>query len=108
MQDDTQLRQLRFSMAGLLRRTLDSIVIHNHFPILPWEATGVISDKLRDDVFKLPRIKSEQDLENYFSTAIGKRKYVESERHFIIRFKSGAKRVVYPYQEGTFISTFRK
>ncbi len=100
--DDTaKLRELRFAMAGLLKRIIDKIVIHNDMSIYPWEA-DVISDKLHDQIMSLRNIKTQDDVENYLSKPTGKRAYTESERYFVIKFKSGVERVIHPYSGSTY------
>ncbi len=101
--DATKLRELRFSMAGLLKRIIDKIVVHNDMMINPWEAE-YISDKLRDQILSLRNIKTQVDVESYLSKPVGKRAYVESERYFVIKFKSGTARKVQPYTSGTYMS----
>lgn len=101
--DTSRLRELRFAMAGLLRRITDKIVLYNDMTINPWEADE-ISDQLRNQILSLRDIKTEEDVERYLGKPVGKRAYTESERYFVIRFKSGASRVVHPYSGMTYMS----
>ena len=95
-------------MHGLLRRVVDTIVVHNNFDIYPWEVTDVISNKLRKQVLDKAKIKTEAELETYFSKSHGKRTYAKSERYMIIRFSNGTVRVVQPYTNQTYLSVTEK
>jgi DNA invertase Pin-like site-specific DNA recombinase len=107
-QDAVKLREIRYKMHGLLRRVVDTIVVHNNFDIYPWEVTDVISNKLRKQVLDKAKIKTEAELETYFSKLHGKRAYAKSERYMIIRFRNGTVRVVQPYTNQTFLSVTEK
>ena len=103
-QDTVKLREIRYKMHGLLRRVVDTIVVHNNFDIYPWEVTDVISNKLRKQVLDKAKIKTEAELETYFSKPHGVRTYAKSERYIIIRFRNGTVRVVQPYSNKTYLS----
>jgi DNA invertase Pin-like site-specific DNA recombinase len=103
-QDTAKLRKIRYMMHGLLKRVVENIVVQNNFDINPWEAEDFISDKLRKQVLDKPKIKTEADLETYFSKPHGKRSYAKSERYMIIRFRNGTVRVVLPYTNQTYLS----
>ncbi|QCO57471.1 recombinase family protein (plasmid) [Pseudorhodobacter turbinis] len=95
--DEDVIYEIRMSMAGLLKRVLDKIVLHNNMTIFPPEADDLINDKLRAEL-------GNRNLETYFSKDYGVRKYVESERFLVVQFKTGTKRVVVPYLGTTYLS----
>ena len=99
-EDLGKLREIRFSMVGLLKRVVSEIVVHNHFTINPWEADEVVSDKLRNEL----GLKAEKQFEEYFGKALGVRKYGHSERYFMVKFSNGSSRVVHPYSGVTYMS----
>jgi len=107
-QDTVKLREIRYKMHGLLRRVVDTIAVHNNFDIYPWEVTDVISNKLRKQVLDKANIKTQAELETYFSKPHGKRTYAKSERYMIIRFRNGTVRVVQPYTNQTYLSVTEK
>ena len=103
-QDTVKLREIRYKMHGLLRRVVDAIVVHNNFDIYPWEASDFINNKLRKQVLDKAKIKTEADLETYFSKPHGVRAYAKSERYMIIKFRNGTVRVVQPYTGLNYLS----
>ena len=103
-QDTVKLREIRYKMHGLLRRVVDTIVVHNNFDIYPWEASDFINNKLRKQVLDKAKIKTEADLETYFSKPHGVRAYAKSERYMIIEFRNGTVRVVQPYTGLNYLS----
>lgn len=99
-EDKEQLREIRFSMNSLLKRNIDTITIYNEFTINPWEVNDLISPSLHKSMGE----KTDEELESYFSKPHGQRLYAESERYFAVKFKSGAVRVVQPFENKTFMS----
>ena len=106
--DKTKLREIRYAMHGLLCRSVKNIIMHNDFTINPWEAFDVISAKLGDEVLTRTRIKSADELEDYFSKPHGKRAYTKSERYMLVKFSNGMSRVVKPYDDKTYLPVSAK
>ena len=98
--DTAQLRKMRYAMHGLLKRHIDEVTIYNDFELNPLEITDVMSKKLKAHMGG----KTDEELEDYFSKPHGKRLYAESERFFVVKFKSGAIRAVQPFENKTFMS----
>lgn len=101
--DPERLREIRFQMHSILKRTLDEVVIHNGETVNPWDAIDHISDKLGEELFARG-YNTEEKLETFFSKPHGQRAYDHSERFFVVRFKNGVIRVVHPYQNATYMA----
>ncbi|MBQ2260835.1 MAG: recombinase family protein [Loktanella sp.] len=98
--DAEQLKEIRYAMNALLKRTIEVITVYNDFELFPWEVPDVLSSRLLTSLGKM----SQDKMETYFSKPHGKRAYIESERYFVIKFKSGSVRVVQPYENKTYLS----
>jgi hypothetical protein len=102
-EDLAKLREIRFSMSGLLKRIVSEIVVTNDFTINPWEIEDILSDKFMAEMIE-SGVKTEKALESYFSKPHGIRRYAYSERYFLVKFRSGSSRVVHPYSGVTYMS----
>ena len=101
--DADELRQIRFRMHSILKRTVDNIVIYNGETVEPWDAIDHISEKLGNELFARG-INTEEKFQDYFRKPSGQRMYDKSERFFVVRFKNGVVRVVNPYLGVTHMS----
>ena len=105
-QKDT-LKEVRFQLHGILRKTVDKIFIYNGGTINPWDLEGNISAKLTKDLEKRG-ISSQSEIEKYFNKPAGKRLFNHSARLFVVRFKNETARVVHPYENVTYQSVSEK
>jgi DNA invertase Pin-like site-specific DNA recombinase len=101
IEDQSQVKELRFAMHSLIRRVIVSLTLHNGMTVNPWEVPDMLSKQLIADMNE-KGLEADKQLESYFSKAYGQRLYNASERYFIVKFKSGASRVVHPYSGLTY------
>ena len=96
-----KLKEARFQMHGILRSTIEKIIIRNGEMIYPWEVEGNISPKLIQ-VLEERGVKGQYELEKYFEKPAGKRQFNYSTRLFVVHFKNGNVRYVHPYENVTY------
>ena len=106
-EEKLKLKEARFQMHGILRKTIDKIVVYNGETISPWEIEGNVSSKLIEALNERG-ISGQHEIEKYLEKPAGKRLFNHSERFFSVRFKNGTVRVVHPYENVTYQSVSEK
>lgn len=107
IKDQVKLRELRFAMSSIIKRTVESIGVYNDFAINPWEVTTEASTLFLREL-RASGKNTDAKIEKYMSSPVGKRNYVKSERYLVVKFKSGAVRVIHPYSGTTYMSVSEK
>ena len=106
-ENKVKLREVRFQMQSILRKTVAEITVHNGETINPWEVLDNISSKLRT-LLNERGLTDQTEIEKYFEKPYGKRQFNHSERSFAVRFKNGAVRIVHPFENVSYKSLSEK
>ena len=94
---EPQSKEVRQRLSRLIDDLVDLIVIHSDDSLLvnPWETKDNLSGEYIEWFNKTRTHQSKhKTLEEYLSTAHGKRSLLSFERYFIVKFKSGSIRYV--------------
>jgi DNA invertase Pin-like site-specific DNA recombinase len=105
--DENAIREARYSMSGLLRRTVESIVVMNQFELEPYEIPEMVSDRLLRELGDAG-FNTEKKLQDYLLKPVGARRYTASERSYVVKFRNGTSRIVKPYDQNSYQSVSEK
>jgi hypothetical protein len=105
--DENAIREARYSMSGLLRRIVESIVVKNDFSIMPYEIPEMVSDRLLRELDDAG-FNTDEKLKNYLLKPVGGRRYTASERFYVVKFRNGTSRIVKPYDQNSYQSVSEK
>lgn len=105
--DTEKLREIRFAMASIIKRTVASIGVYNDFAVNPWEVTEEASSAFLSEL-RASGKDTDDKIEKYIASPLGKRHFVKSERFLLVKFRSGAVRLIHPYSGTTYLSVSEK
>jgi DNA invertase Pin-like site-specific DNA recombinase len=96
-----KLKEIRYKLQSLIRKSITGIKLYNGYSVNPWEASEEISPTLRKELAD-KGIISEESIEDYFSKSdYSQRVFDHAKRNFIVRFKNGTERKITPHEQSS-------
>jgi len=101
LNDATEIREVRFQLSSIIKRTVDKIECFNGFRVFPWEVEN-ISAGFRRRV-KQDGLETDDQIAEFLGKQTGRVMHDKCERYFVVTFKNGVRRQVKPGLGGSII-----
>lgn len=101
LSDAGELREVRFHLSSIIKRSVEKIECFNGFRVFPWEVEN-ISDRFRRMVEERG-MDTDEKIAEYLNKQTGRVMHDKCERYFVVTFRNGVRRYVRPGVDGSIV-----